>query len=156
MRRGLSVLEVVLAALVIGVSAIPVLELMRSSTVSLEINLVDAAARGLAADVLERLSGPPNFEDPLVGVVTKKSAGQPVDWETVFADDRALAHAFPKADVARLLDQYKVKLLIKMHKASEHGGSSDVSGMTCYEVHALWLDRQERLKEVTFARLVEQ
>jgi len=156
MRRGLSLMEVVLAALVIGVSAIPVLELMRSSTSSLEINQVDAAARGLAADVLERLSGPLNFADPLVGAVTKNTAGVPVAWDVVFGDDRSLTHGFPKAEVSRLLDQYRVKLLVKMHQASEHGGSSDLSGMTCYEVHAMWFDRDERLKEVAFARLVEQ
>lgn len=155
MRRGLSVVEIVLAALVIGFSALPVLELLRSSTVSLQVNEVDAAARGLAADVLERLSGPLNYQDPLVGRVIQDATGVPTDWQLIFGDDRSLAHGFPKPQVAKLLDQARALLLIKMHKASEHG-AANLAGMTCYEVHVLWYDQQERLKEVAFARLVEQ
>ena len=155
-RAGLSVTEVVLAALVIGVSAIPVLELMRGSTANLEVNQIDAVARGIAADVLERISGPPNFNDAMMGKAIDNAMGAPAAWDTILKEDPSLARGFPTAELAKLLDQYEVKLQLKVHKPSDHSTTYDLADMKCCEVRVTWKDREDRAKEVTFARLVEQ
>jgi hypothetical protein len=154
MPRGLSLVELVVAALVLGVSAIPVLELIRASTVTLEITETEAAARTLAADVLERLAGPPLFGDPLLSRSARSLVGAEVAWDALVYTDAFLAWGYPARDLASLLDQAGVRIRISMERPFSHAALGTTTGMDCIRVTALWTDRGALPKEVTVARLV--
>lgn len=155
--RGLSLLEVLVGVFIIGVSALPILELIRSGTASLEVNQIDAAARRLASDVLERLSAPSYGKDR-VGTALRKLLRSPVAWRDFVDADPSLAYGFPTAPgspLARLFDMAEVRIALEEQKPYTGGGVTAAIQLTAYAVTVSWTDRSEHRKSVRLARLVD-
>lgn len=171
---GFSLIEVVVAALIIGSSAIMILELIRASTVTLEITEYEAAARTLGSDVMKRLVGRKLANaDPLVLDPTTRRPSQfvngPVPFRTLFepaADgkvaDLALARAYPLAEVGKLLDLTEATVTITVEspwKGNTPGGTQDAqlypdvysrpisrstTGLDLYRVHVKYMDPRDK------------
>jgi hypothetical protein len=152
---GLTLVEVVLAALIIGGSGVIVMDLVRATTVATEITEVDALARGVAADVLERFAGAPSGVGEELERATELMIGTEQSWEVMLTQDRALALGFPKQALKPILDTADVRITIERqhpYKKPEYGDDEDSVAWT---VTARWTDpvTQQR-KGVTYARLV--
>lgn len=154
-RRGLSLVEVCLAALIIGGSALVVIELMRSSTVSLEVTEAELAARSLGADILERFAGQPFIKDNGMQKVAKITLGAPVPWDQIVSEDEWLKHAYPLDRLKPLLDTAEVKVQLDAGP-SKHARFAGTKGMDLYTVRVTWADRFDLRKEAVFARLVDR
>lgn len=157
MRAGLSLVEVLIGVVIVGVSALPILELVRSGTVSLEVTEVEAAARQLASDVLERASGPrEGLDRGLSEAFTNGVKGQPVAWSQVLELDPSLKRSFPVAELGPLLDTADVRVNLQSKSPHPHAVFGKNEGIESYVVTVQWVDRNERVKKVTLARLVER
>ena len=152
---GLTVMEVVLGALIVGCAAIPVLELIRSSTVALEITEIETAARGLGADVLESIaeadasprSPLPGTGDSMMGVERR--------WDEVVDESPSLRKAFPKSDLSSLFDTAEVKVAVTKESPCAHPAVAGGPGLDWYEVTVSWRGHDGQRKGVTLGRLVE-
>lgn len=158
MRRGLGLTEIVLAAFVIGVSALPVLELIRSSTSSLEVTEAEVAARSLAADVLEQIAARTVDGSSSLDVVSSKFKGVPRAWDVVLDQNAALREHFPRAELAPILNLVQARVTVDWDEPYGHPALGTGSDLTLYKVTVAWqapgdLARGER--EVTLARLTE-
>lgn len=147
--------EALIGALIIGISAISILELMRSSTASLEVTETEAAARQLGADLLRRVCGPRLGPETGITPAFKLLLGQPARWSDVVAADAALAHGFPSAALAGLLDTADVRLSLSV-KPFTHAALAGAKDLESVEVTVQFVDRNDRGKLVKFARLVEK
>src|SRR5260370_453394 len=92
-KTGLSLIEILIGAVIIGVSAVPVLELVRSGTSQLEVSEIEAAPRQLGADVLERVAGPPLIHDKGLSEALLMLKEKPGRWEQVIQADPPLKKA---------------------------------------------------------------
>jgi hypothetical protein len=147
--------EALIAAMIIGVSALSILELIRSGTASLEVTEAEAAARQLGADVLRRVCGPrlgreTGITDKLVPLLAK-----PARWNQVLEGDPALAHGFPTAELKSLLDSADVRLSLDIQPA-KHAALNGAPGVKTVVVTVHYTDRNARNKKVNLARLVEE
>ena len=154
-RRGLSLVEALIGALIIGVSAISILELIRSGTSSLEVTEVEAAARQLGADVLRRVSGPRLGPESGITPAFRTLMGQPARWSDVLAADAALARGFPSTALAGLLDTADVRLSLAI-KPLVHPALGGATNVESVEVTVHFTDRNDNRKRVKLARLVEK
>ena len=154
--RGLSLVEVLIAAVIIGVSTIPVLELVRSGTVRLEISEVEAACRQLGADVLERIAGPA-LGDKQKGLSATFITNMKGDlrWDDLIKQDPALAHHYPFDGMKALLDQAEARISVDRQSPVEHPSLGPGKQLESYSVTISWKDRNDERKEVTYARLVD-
>jgi hypothetical protein len=154
-RRGLSLVEALIAAVIIGVSAISILELIRSGTASLEVTEAEAAARQLGADVLRRVCGPRLGPDTGTTEKLTKLLATPARWSHVLEGDPALAHGFPTEKLKSLLDSADVRLALEIQPAKQPAlnGAPHVKTVV---VTVFYTDRNARSKKVNFARLVEE
>lgn len=157
-RRGISLIEVVLGAIVLGVSGVTVMELVRANTVNLQITEVEAVARGLAADCVERFSRRASYNAPTMLKLLQKMQGVPLPWKDVVAGDPGLRHQLPLADISKLLDQYEVKLQVQF-KVATHTALGDKPRLRKLEVEVSWSDPRHlsagsELRKVTYAALV--
>ena len=157
MRTGVSILEVVLGAIILGLSGVVVLELVRSNTVSLEITEVEAVARGLGGDAMERFSRRSSFDTPTMTKLLKQMQGQPVAWKDVFTQDPSLSYKLPADDISKLLDLYDVRLRVEF-KAATQSSLGDKPRMRVLSVEVSWNDPRHgtasELKKVEYAALV--
>lgn len=155
-RSGLSLVEVLIAAVIIGVSAIPVLELVRSGTAQLEVSEIEAASRQLGADVLERIAGP-SLGDKEKGLSAKFVSTMKGDlrWDEVIKEDPSLARNFPFDGIRSLLDLAEVRVAVEKKSPVEHPALGPAKQLEAYIVKVSWKDRNEERKEVTYARLVD-
>lgn len=181
---GFSLIEIVVAALVIGSSAIMILELIRASTVTLEVTEYEAAARTLAADVMKRLVGQKLADaDPLlIDPKTRKPTqfvNAPIPFRTLFEPangqfaDKALARAFPLGEVGKLLDLTEATVKITVESPWKGDASSSTpdpqlypdvyskpisnttTGIDLYRVNVHYMDpRDKREKDVNLVRLL--
>lgn len=147
-------MELVLGALILGVSALAVLELMRSGTANLEITEAESAARALASDLMERLSEPPSFGTPVFGDTAERFLGVPLGWREFMQHDPSLRYGFPPGDLPKLLDLFDVRLRVTRERPFIHPTLGRRSGMEAYTVSAEWTEGEHR-REVTYACLVE-
>ena len=154
-RGGLSLVEVLIGALIIGASALPVLELIRSGSAGLEITEIEAAARQLGADVLERVAGPRVGTDRGLSESFKKLKGTRMPWEAVIKGDPALARDFPFDGLRSLLDLHDVRLELTIQSPYEHPVLGPAKDLEAYVVKVTWKDQHDEPKEVTCARLVD-
>jgi hypothetical protein len=152
----MSLLEVMLAALVVGVSAIAVADVVRTGTATVEVTEVEVAARRLAADVLERYSGAPVGKDREVGDVTQILGGAPAAWEDLIADDPSLARGFPRDAIRRVLAQARVRVLREVVSPFTHPSLGPTAGLELHKVTVTWNDRFDRPRQVELARLVDR
>jgi hypothetical protein len=154
-RRALSLAEVVIAALIVGVSAIPVLELVRSGTSQLEVSEIEAAARQLGSDVLERVAGPSFGADKGLTDAFKKLLETDVRWSDVIKADASLGKEFPPEGLSSLLDLHDTRLRLKIESPYDHPDLGPAKKLEAYTVTVSWNDRNGIKKEVTFARLID-
>lgn len=147
-RRGLSLVEVMIAAFVVGVSAIPVLELVRSGTAQLQISEIEVAARQVGADLLERVAGPSLGEDKGLTPEFKKLLAAPVRWSQVLAADASLDAGFPKEGLIALLDKHDTRVNLEVKPIPD-------KDLESYAVTVTWKGTNDDRRKVTFARLVE-
>lgn len=152
--------EMVLAAFVIGVTGVVVMQAVRQSTAHVAVTRVEALARGLAGDVLERLAGPPSSTGPVLTRVIEQMLDQPQPWQVLIDQDASLSHGFPRHELEKLLEPADVKILIH-REAFRHPTLTETEDLFLYRVSANWVDdvgpgSEARRKEVTFARLVQQ
>lgn len=112
-RIAASLVEVVLGALVLGLSGVTVMELVRSNTVNVQITEIEATARGLAGDLMERFSRRSTYTSATMTKLIAKMQGVPLGWRDVVTADPALGYQLPLDDVSKLLDLYSVKLLVQ-------------------------------------------
>lgn len=148
--RGASLIELALAALIVGVSTIPILELLRSSTASVEITAAEAAARGLAADVLERLAGPPSLDGPQFPA---SRFGREVPWQDVFTEDAVLAKGLPLSHLESLLERHRVTLRIERDRDLSDPTWVTAKGLDRYRVRVRWVAAGEQVREATLVKL---
>lgn len=153
-KRGLSLLEIVFGAMIIGLSALPILELLRSSTVSLQVTETEAAARALAADVLERFASPVHGAGREVGRGTQRMLGVPVAWKDLIKEDPFLSHGFPKA-LEPLLEQSDLRVTLNVQTVS-HAALAPSTGVEWYTVTASFRDRNDNRTEVALGRFVDR
>lgn len=163
-RAGISVMEIVLGALILGVSGVAVLELMRSSTSNLEVTEIEAVARGLAADTLERYSHQAMFDGPRFARTTERMMGVPLPWSQLVGDDPSLRYGFPREQLSQLLDLHDVRLTLKLTRPYPSASFGRAGKMSAIEVTAHWTDGPGRgasrgstsdYKTVTYACLLE-
>lgn len=154
-RRGLTLIEVLIAAMIIGVSAIPVLELVRSGTSQLEVSEIEAAARQLGSDLLERVAGPSFGTDKGLTDAFKKLLATDVRWSDVWKADDSLKKAFPTEGLPALLDLHDVRLRLEVQSPYDHPDLGTAKALEAYIVTVSWTDRNDQRKEVAFARLVD-
>ena len=157
-RPGLSLVEVLMGAVIIGVSALPILELIRSGTASLEVNEIDAAARQLASDVLERLCGP-NYGTPRVPPPLRAMLRSPAAWRDFVSADPALAYGYPVSPgqpLARLLDTADVRVTLEEQSPFTAAAVPGGSDLAAYTVTVSWSDRNDQRKKVKIARIVDR
>lgn len=158
-RRGVSLVEVVLGAIVLGLSGVTVMELVRSNTVNVQITEVEATARGLAGDVMERFSKRSTYQSATMTKLIRKMQGVPLGWRDLVTADPALAYQLPLDDVSKLLDLYAVKLSVQF-KAAEHPSFGESSKLRELHVEVFWNDPRfsgaggTELKKVSYAALV--
>jgi hypothetical protein len=152
--RGLSLVELVIAALVLGVSGVVVLELIRSSTVHLQLTEAEVAARGFAADVMERYGGPPHFVAQAASKTTTGLFKAEVGWDDLLSNDPWLREGFPREAVAPLLDKALVRLQMKREPAPPHPALGTPEGLILVTVTVSWIDHDDRRREVSLARYV--
>lgn len=157
MKRGVSLIEVVLGAIILGLSGVTVLELVRSNTVNVQITEVEAVARGLAADCMERFSKRASYASPTMIQLLQKMQGVPQSWKDVVVPDPTLSYELPTADISKLLDLYDVKLQVQF-KPVAHATLGEKPRLRRLEVEVSWNDpRQNGASErklVTYAALV--
>lgn len=152
--RGLSLLEIIFGAMIIGLSALPVLELLRSSTVSLQVTETEAAARALAADVLERFASPVHGASREVSRVTSHMLGVPLPWQQIIREDPFLSYGFPKK-LEPLLEQSDLKIMLSV-KTVSHPALAPSTGVEWYTVTASFKDRFDGRTEVALGRFVDR
>lgn len=155
-KRGLSLVEVLIAAVIIGVAAIPVIELVRSGTVHLQVSEVEAASRQLGADVLERIAGTA-LGDKEKGLSAKFLTNMKGDlrWDEVIKEDPSLARKFPFEGMKTLLDLAEVRISIERKSPYEHPSLGPAKELESFSVKVSWKDRNDERKDVTYARLVD-
>lgn len=158
-RSGVSLVEVVLGAVVLGLAGVTVMELVRSNTVNVQITEVEAAARGLAGDLMERFSKRSTYTSLTMTKLIAKMQGVPLGWRDVVTADPALGYQLPMDDAAKLLDLYGVKLLVQFKPVTDPAfGDNPRIRQLSVEVH--WNDPRfsgaggTELKKVTYAALV--
>lgn len=175
---GFSLVEIVVAALIIGSSALLVLELIRSSTVTLEVTEYEAAARTLAGDVMKRLAGQLLADaDPLLlDPKTRKPTAfvnAPIPYKTLLQADKALGKSFPVTEVGKLLDLTDATVKIRVESPWTGDSASQTpdaqlypqlysapiskttTGIDLYRVVVHYMDpRDKREKEVSLVRLL--
>lgn len=155
-RSGLSLVEVLIAAFIVGVSAIPVLELVRSGTSQLEISEIEVAARQVGADLLERVAGPGLGEDKGLTPAFKLRLAQPVSWGQVLDADASLAKKFPrKSSLTDLLDKHDARVHLTVHEPYDHPVAGAARKLAAYVVTVTWTGTGDAARKVTFARLVD-
>lgn len=158
-RRGISMIEVVLGAIILGLSGVTVMELVRSNTVNLQITEVEAVSRGLAADCLERFSRRASYSSPTMTRLLQKMQGVPLPWKDVVEGDPSLKYQLPLEDVSKLLELYDVKLQVQF-KAVTHPSFGEKPRIRTLEVEVSWNDPRlhatagSELRKVTYAALV--
>ena len=152
-------IEVVLGAFILGLSGVTVMELVRSNTVNVQITEVEAVARGLAADCMERYSRRASYASPTLVKNLQKMQGIPLVWKDVIASDPTMNYQLPAEDVSKLLDLYDVKLQVKFSPVT-HASLGDKPRIRKLEVEVSWNDPRlygaggTELKKVTYAALV--
>lgn len=154
-RRALSLVEVLIGAVIIGVSAIPVLELVRSGTSRLEVTEIEVAARQVGSDLLERVAGPGLGVDKGLTDAFKALINQQFSWSQLLKEDKSLARAFPAAALNPLLELADVRVRLQVESPFEHPTLGKLEDLEAYSVTVTWNDRDVR-KQVTFARLVDR
>lgn len=162
MRRGVSMLEIVIGALVLGISGVVVIELIRSNTTNLQLTEIEAVSRGLAADLLERYSRPTIDDTSGVGGSTQAALGVPAKWDTLLSD-AAFAHGFPRDKLSKILEQYGVMFNVdrKKYTHASYGPKNDLIHVA---VTVKWLDLGPggarnpagEYKSVTYGCLIDQ
>lgn len=154
-RNGLSLVEVLIAAFIVGVSAIPVLELVRSGTSQLEISEIEVAARQVGADLLERVAGPSLGEDKGLTPAFRLLLSQPVAWSQVLAADESLDNPLQSKEIAALLDKHDTRVQLTVQEPFDHPVSGTARKLASYSVTVSWTGTADAARKVTFARLVE-
>lgn len=155
MRSGLSLVEVLIGAFIIGVSALPILELIRSSTRSLDVTEADVAARQFAADLLERAAGPRLGADRGLEVF-KDLMGAPISWSQVVQKDPVLRKSYPVDKLMSLLDTADVRVSLVEKESYPHAAVGEGTELSAFTVTVTWVDRNDRTKKVTLARFVDR
>ena len=153
--------EIVLGALILGTSGVTVLELVRGSTVNLQVTEIEAAARGMAADLLERYSLPSVNDLPAQTATVQNFLGRPLTWED-HVQDPAMGYGFPREKIGKLLDQYNVRFIVNIEKVPH--ATFGTAKMTRVSVIAQWSDplpggtrgSTSELREVSYACLVDR
>lgn len=153
--RGLSLVEVLIGAVIIGVSALPVLELIRSGTRSLAITGTEAAARQLGADLVRRLSGPRIGQDRGVSPALAALLAAPARWSQVLDADPSLAYGFPVKELAPLLDEADVRVALEIKSPFAHPALGSAAAVDAFIVTVYWNDANQRSRQVKLARLVD-
>ena len=179
-RPAFTLIEIVVAAMVIGSSALMIIELIRSSTASLEVTEYEAAVRTLASDVMTRLTGPKQLPyDPFLLQKASNGAPQPttfvnapVPYETFLKGDPALNINYP-AELKKLLDITEAKVRVHFESPWQGTGTGDTAypnlgqelyqgtppatftGVELYTVSVEFIEpRNKEQKEVKLVRLV--
>lgn len=160
-RAGISMTEIVLGALILGTSGVTVLELVRGSTVNLQVTEIEAAARGMAADLLERYSQPSVHDLPGESANLRNFLGRPLSWDQ-HVEDPATGYGFPREKVGKLLEQYGVRFIVNIERIPH--ASFGNAKMTRVTVTAQWSDpipggarvTGSEIREVTYACLVDR
>lgn len=155
-NHALSLVEVLIAVVIIGLSTLPVIELVRSGTARLEVTEIEAAARQLGADVIERLAGPRLGEDRGLAPAFAAMKKTRVRWSVVVEADDALKHGYPAKELAALLDLHDVGLALDERDPFEHPAIGPSRDLVAYVVTVDWADANDERKKVTFARLVDR
>lgn len=139
------------ASLVLGISMLPVLELMRWAATATRVTELDLAARTVAADVLERLVGPCAYADPLLDDPARPFIGTEVPLDLVVARDPALSrdHA-----LGALLEPHDPRVLIAVDRPFRHPVVAGDIALDAYRVTLSWFDAEGRRKEASVARLL--
>lgn len=154
-RRGLSLVEVLIGAFIIGISALPILELIRSSTSALEVTEVEVAARQFGADVLERVAGPRVGPDRGLEAL-RILMESPISWTELVKKDPTLAKSFPVYALGSLLETADVRVFLVEKESYPHPAIGDGDELSAYRVTVSWTDRHDRRKKVTLARFVDR
>ena len=161
-RRGVSLMEIVIGALILGISGVTVIELVRANTVNLQLTEIEAVARGLAADLVERYSLPSVHDLPGVGANTTVVLGAPAKWDTLLGDP-AFNHGFPKVKLSKILEEYGVMFTVDLKKFP-HATYGPRNELTHVSVKVQWLDlgpsagrnTSGEYKSVTYGCLVDR
>jgi hypothetical protein len=162
-RRALSLVEIVIGALILGFSGVAVMELVRTNTVGLQVTEIEAVARGLAADVLERYAAAPRVLADRLGAGAKDLQGVPLLWRDVLEHDAGLRYGFPQGALEKLLDTYVVRITLRLTPNYDHASFDPDRTMKALEVTVQWSEpiaperggpREPRT--VTYATLLER
>lgn len=161
-RRAVSLLEIVLGALILGISGVTVLELVRSNTANLQLTEIEVIARGMGADLLERYARPSVHDFPSEQPATRIALGVPTKWDLV-VEDPSMKYGFRREELASLLTQYDLTFTVDI-KPREHASFGTGRRLTHVSVVARWLDISPSgqrsasgdYKEVTFDCLVDR
>lgn len=153
--------EVVIGALSLGFSGVTVMELVRGSTANLQVTEVEAAARGMAADLLERYSRPSIYDVPGESANLRNFLGRPLTWDQ-HLEDPATGYGFPRERIGKLLDQFQVRFVVDIVRFPHP--SFNGAQMTKVIVTAQWPEpiagvvrsSSSELREVTYACLVDR
>lgn len=146
--------EALLGAFIIGVSALSILELVRSGTQSLEVTEAEAAARQLGADLLRRVVGPRLGPETGITEALRNQLGQPTRWSDLLRAEPALAHDFPTKELQGLLDTADVRLSLEIKDFPHEAlGPARVESV---EVTVHFTNRNDVARQVKCARLIEK
>lgn len=137
-RAGVSLIEIVIGALILGISGVTVIELVRSNTVNLQLTEIQSVARGLAADLVERFSQPSVHDLPGVQRNTSVVLGARARWDLLLGDP-AFNHGFPKDQLSKILEEYGVMFTVDI-KPFPHGTFGPRNQMTHVSVTVHWQD----------------
>jgi hypothetical protein len=151
--RGVSVIEIAVAAMVLGCSGVPVLELIRSSTTLVSMSETEVAVRGFATDVLQRFAGPPHAGGPLVAPGTEHLLARPIPADLLIAADPYLARGLAGRELESLLRLAEATVSLAVVPPRDPALAA-ADGLDCIVLTVAWTNPGERRKEVTLASLV--
>lgn len=161
-RFGVSLIEIVIGSLILGISGVTVFELVRSNTANLAVTEIEVIARGMGADLLERYARPSVHDFPAEQASTRMALGVPADWD-VALEDASLKYGFRREKLQSLLTQYQVKFTVDI-QPKPHASFGDKRRMSHISVAVKWLDvspsgvrnAASEYKEVSFDCLAER
>lgn len=149
-RPAFSLAEIAIAALIIGVSAIPVIELLRATTATFEVNEIEACARALAADVMERFSGAPALRP---AEIPQKYLKTELPFDQLIIADPTLSRGYPMGTLEPLLRRHRTTVILDRETDVEAPAWGKAKGADRYRVTVRWMATDSRSREVTLVRI---
>lgn len=153
MRRGISVLEVVLALAVMAIALVPLIEAARSGAATVRPRETDLMVANLASGVLERLTAPPINIDELR---ERYAGGAELSTDELLELAREVFGVLPDDVVARIRDAGLTLVLARAERltTAEPDGTTS-KGLEQWTATATWT-QDGRPKTRRFTRVTAQ